>query len=77
MDLYWAGVLGKTRQQRPKKIWGLCFYFKHSSGGESNEVVIPARTRPQRVIRVRTWYVLSDSESDQPTDDSDFDGEDD
>ncbi|KAJ9691502.1 hypothetical protein PVL29_013627 [Vitis rotundifolia] len=46
-------------------------------GGESKEVVIPARTRPQRVIRVRTWYVLSDSESDQPTDDSDFDGEDD
>ncbi|RVW87704.1 DNA topoisomerase 2 [Vitis vinifera] len=49
----------------------------NSSGGESNEVVMPARTRPQRENRVQTRYVVSDSESDQPTDDSDFDGEDD
>ena len=49
----------------------------NSSGGESNEVVMPARTRPQRVNRVQTRYVVSDSESDQPTDDSDFAGEDD
>ncbi|KAI3440827.1 DNA topoisomerase 2 [Psidium guajava] len=44
-------------------------------GEEAVEVARP-KGRPQRVNRKQTTYVLSDSESEQPTDDSDF-GEDD
>ncbi|KAJ9671211.1 hypothetical protein PVL29_027276 [Vitis rotundifolia] len=74
-------TLGISPEKKVRKMRSSPFNKKSGSvlgrRGESNEVVIPARTRPQRVIRVRTWYVLSDSESDQPTKDSDFDAEDD
>ncbi|KAF5736453.1 putative DNA topoisomerase II [Tripterygium wilfordii] len=36
---------------------------------------LPARARPQRTNRRQTTYVLSDSESEKATDDSDFDEE--
>lgn len=49
----------------------------NSSGGDSSEFAMPPRTRPQRANRVQKMYVVSDSESDKPTDDSDFDGQDD
>ncbi|GLT73663.1 hypothetical protein SLA2020_455040 [Shorea laevis] len=39
------------------------------------EVVAPARPRPQRANRRQTKYILSDSESDDAVDDSDFDEE--
>ncbi|KAK6933820.1 DNA topoisomerase, type IIA, domain A [Dillenia turbinata] len=39
---------------------------------EMDQVVVPARARPQRTNRTQTRYVLSDSESDQATEDSDF-----
>ncbi|XP_077227115.1 DNA topoisomerase 2-like [Tasmannia lanceolata] len=46
-----------------------------SNPEEGSEVMAP-RARPQRANRGKATYVLSDSESEAPTDDSDFDEED-
>ncbi|GAV86071.1 DNA_gyraseB domain-containing protein/DNA_topoisoIV domain-containing protein/Toprim domain-containing protein/HATPase_c domain-containing protein [Cephalotus follicularis] len=54
-----------------------------SPSDETEEVIefVPARARPQRANRVKARYVLSDSESDNASEDSDFsedeDGDDD
>ncbi|XP_021890757.1 DNA topoisomerase 2 isoform X1 [Carica papaya] len=44
-----------------------------SLNSEASEMVIPARPRPQRGNRTRVKYVVSDSESEKASDDSDFD----
>lgn len=46
-----------------------------SASTEETVGVAPSRARPLRVNRKQTRYVLSDSESENPTDDSDFDEE--
>ena len=46
-----------------------------STSTEETIEVTPARARPQRVTRRQTRYVLSDSESEHATEDSDFDEE--
>ncbi|XP_010023678.2 DNA topoisomerase 2 [Eucalyptus grandis] len=48
-----------------------------SNDGEDVVEVAPPKRRPQRVNRKQTTYVLSDSESEKPTDDSDFEENDD
>jgi DNA topoisomerase-2 len=46
-----------------------------SASTEESVEAVPARARPQRANRNQTRYVLSDSESENPPDDSDFDEE--
>ncbi|KAF8016230.1 hypothetical protein BT93_H1671 [Corymbia citriodora subsp. variegata] len=49
----------------------------NSDDAEQVLEVAPPKARPQRVNRKQTRYVVSDSESEKPTDDSDFDEDDD
>ncbi|KAF8016195.1 hypothetical protein BT93_H1646 [Corymbia citriodora subsp. variegata] len=48
-----------------------------SNDGEDVVEVAPPKGRPQRVNRKQTRYVVRDSESEEPADDSDFDEDDD
>jgi DNA topoisomerase-2 len=47
-----------------------------SASTEESIEVVPARARPQKVNRKQTRYVLSDSESENATEDSESDEED-
>ncbi|TQE03388.1 hypothetical protein C1H46_010953 [Malus baccata] len=47
------------------------------SAEERSEAPVAARARPQRANRRQTRYVLSDSESEPASEDSDFDAVDD